>query len=176
MTVDDKRWTYTSHCVDVPKLSITGSCDYNIINCKLFQYYVTSPSIIGEANIPKLVIVLIFNRSKMIVSLLALSSSRIILIFWLWVVPRWWLFCWFWACWNNLWQFMDNLSDIRLFSMDVRLELGKLRKRDLTDMGKPKVSWHCNDNYKFHIFFKTKRPFHKTIPQRIKTWQTAVTK
>ena len=67
--------------LDVPKLSITGSRDYYIINYKLFKYDVTSPSIIGEVNIYKLVIVLILNRSKMIISLLDLGSSRIILIF-----------------------------------------------------------------------------------------------
>ena len=67
--------------LDVPKLSITGSRDYYIINYKLFKYDVTSPSITGEVNIYKLVIVLILNRSKMIISLLDLGSSRIILIF-----------------------------------------------------------------------------------------------
>ena len=35
---------------------------------------------------------------------------------------------------------MNNLSDSRLYSMDVRLELGNLRVTDLTDMGKPKIS------------------------------------
>ena len=40
---------------------------------------------------------------------------------------------------------MDNLSDSRLYSMDVQLELGNLRVTDLTDVGKPKTSWYRDD-------------------------------
>ena len=72
----------------VPELSITVSHDYQIINYKLFRYDVTSPSIIEEANIPKLVIVLIANRSKMIVSLLDIDSSRIIIYYLTWSSSR----------------------------------------------------------------------------------------
>ena len=65
--------------MDVPKLSITVSHDYQIIDYKLFKYDAIIAFIIGEANIPKQVIVLILNKSNMIASFLAFDSLRIII-------------------------------------------------------------------------------------------------
>ena len=74
--------------MDVPELFITVSHDYQIIKYKFFKYDATSPSIVGEANIPKLVVLPILNRSKMIVSLLDFGSSRTIIDFLTWSSSR----------------------------------------------------------------------------------------
>ena len=42
---------------------------------------------------------------------------------------------------------MDNVSDNRLYSLNVPLDLGNLCVTDLTDIGKPKVSWYRDDQF-----------------------------